>query len=361
MSNLFVCNFRYEERAVLSNNFPLYLSSAVRAASPSRLKEHYKKTIALTTSYILDLSRNTNNAIFLYAVDTLIAHLMHTNNEISKCIQKILVGLTVEFPHHMAWHMSRSSMQNNKRGFVSKEIFSKASNLDNDHGIDLGKYHFSFRNFSNCLNELSRYKPSKASSTTLKLSDGSTNDSDFSLRRTFPSLVRSIESLSDFKFVMPFNKLFMPSMLNLERTSSAENFTTFFSGLFIEKFKDHAQTMKSLQLPKKITCVCQDGVKRTILCKSADDLRKDRCFLNFANLFNQSFAGEIPRIDSMRRTVDDLKTDDLTEEKMIAKRRLDPLKLQTYFVCPISDSYGVIEWIPNLVPMKVLVETQYTR
>lgn len=312
----------------------------------------------MTTNQILDLSKTTNNAIFLYAVDTLIAHLMHPNSEISKCIQQILVGLVVEFPHHMVWHMSRSSMQNNRRGFVSKEIFSNASLQDNNHDLDLGKYHFSFRHFSVCLQELSRYKPSK---TTLKQPGGSTIDYDFSLKRAFPSLVKSVDSLTDFKFVMPFNKLLMPSMLNLERTSTAENFTTFFSGFFIDKFKDNVQTMKSLQLPKKISCVCQDGVKRTILCKSEDDLRKDRCFLNFANLFNQSFAGEIPRIDSMRRTVDDLKTDDLTEEKMIAKRRLDPLKLQTYFVCPISDSYGVIEWIPNLVPMKVLVEGQYTR
>lgn len=347
----------YEEREFLSNNPSPFLYNIVHSGVPNRLKEHYKRAIELSTEHIVGLTRVANNAIFLYAVDTLITHLMHPNNDIARCIKNILTALCVDFPHHMAWHLSRSSTQNNRRGFVVKEILNKAASQEKTTGIDLVKFNFSFRNFAGHLNELSRFKPTKSQNS--KPNDASINY-EFSLRRAVPALAITMESAS-FKFVMPFNKLLMPSLLNLERLKSTKDFNFFFSGFFIEKFKDQVQTMKSLQLPKKITCVCQDGVNRILLCKSSDDLRKDRCFLNFANLFNQAYGGEIPRVDSMRRNAEELQIDNLTEEKIIAKRRLNPLKVQTYFACPLSDSYGVIEWIPGLTPMKVIVEEQYIR
>lgn len=332
------------------------------------------KRIQACTAAILDLSQTGNNAIFLCVIETLIAHFEHPMRVIAEGVQKILTRLYADFPHHLIWQMSRSLNHRDDRGpsrraIVSNDILhnaiklwrnlhsgietSPANTLGGD--IDLAKYHESFKVFTRAIGEVANYKE-------LKVQGRKRNTDDLSLKNHFPALPSAVESMrASCKFMMPTNRLFQPSLLNLERTSHREHFNHFFRHLYVENVDDTVVQMSSLQAPKRLSFLCADGTRRMILCKSSDDLRKDRLAINMANMFNQCYSGEMPKMESLRRTLKDLRADDVMEEKMRTKRRLNPLKVQTYFICPLTDHFGIIEWIPGLVPMKQLIEGEYTR
>ena len=114
--------------------------------------------------------------------------------------------------------------------------------------------------------------------------------------------------------------------------------------------------MKSLQMPKKFTLITRGGLKRIVLCKYQDDLRKDRCMLNACNLFNQCYRGEVPMVNAAENIVDQRH-----EVQVLTNRKANPLAVETYYVAPLADSFGVIEWIPGLVSMKSVIEGQYAK
>lgn len=355
-----------------------HVINRITTGIPSALGNICKKIegqITECTAAILDLSTKGNNAIFLCVLETLLTHILHPMGVIANGIRAILIKLYADFPHHLIWQMSRSLNHRNgnggasRRATVSHQILQEAIQLSRKYNsgieaspahtpggdVDLAKYHESFKAFTMALGTVAHYKGPKGQGKKRSIPD-------LSLARQFPALPTAVETMrATGKFMMPTNRLFQPSLLNLERISHREHFNHFFKHLYVEMVDDTVVTMTSLQAPKRLSFLCSDGTRRMILCKADDDLRKDRLMIDMANMFNQCYSGEMPKMESLRRTLKDLRADDVMEEKMRTKRRLNPLKLQTYFVCPLTDTFGIIEWIPGLVSMKSLIEGQYTR
>lgn len=342
-----------------------YLASERKAQNPTPqdsrtailLKDLLRRFIERSTANVRLLASSVNNAIFFIVIDILIGHILHQHDPIAKTIEDILVKMIADFPHHMAWKFSRSINSNGRRGLVSKDFVFNAAKSSPSNSY-LNRYFENFRFFSTCINELARYKPPKSTNISNRGSSFASKN-ELTLSKVCPNLIRSLTTLNNYKFAVPSKKFFMPTALNMERISSKETFDQHFGCLFIEKLENNAQIMKSLQMPKKLTFICTDGKKKIILCKCMDDLRKDQCMLNFCNLFNQCYRKEIPSIDSMASFDEQL--DAYSEMKIWSDRKQNPLSVQTYFVAPLSDSFGVIEWINDLRSMKSLIEAQYMR
>lgn len=318
------------------------------------MKDLLRRFTDRSTSNIHQLITVTNNATFFVVLDILVGHMMHQYEPIAKTIKQILIKLIADFPHQMAWQFSRSLNADGRRGVISKDFIYQAAKTSTSHTY-LNRYFENFRFFSNCIKELARYKPPKSMFNSRSTCQ---DDAKFvlSLSKVCPNLIRSLSTTP--KFVFPSNQIFSPNALNLQRVSSKDPFDQCFKAHFIEKLDDSAQIMKSLQIPKKITFVCADGKKKIVLCKCLDDLRKDRCMLNFCDLFNQCYRGQVPTVEPMSHFDDQF--DSSREIKVWAQRKQNPLSVRTYYVSPLSDSFGVIEWISNLKSMKSLIEGQYT-
>lgn len=315
------------------------------------MKDLIKKVAERSTLIIKQMLSTVNNALFLVDLDTLIGHILHHFEPISKLIEEIIVGLIVDFPEIMTWQILRSLNAKGRRSLKSQELIKLASKQNISNGINIDEYFNAFRQFSICLRDLAQFKPQRKK--TLNQFD---SKYELLLKNVAPNLVRLLQT--EHQFVFPCNKYFMPNATNLKRFSEKNHFGHC---LFIEKLDDCVQIMKSLQMPKKLAIFCNDGIKRTILVKCGDDLRKDRAMLNFCNTFNQCYREEIKirEIEPMSKI--EPRFDAAIEKKIWSRRKQDPLKIQTYFVVPLSDSHGVIEWIPGLFALKTLVEGEYTK
>ncbi|ELQ76167.1 protein kinase of the PI-3 kinase family [Trachipleistophora hominis] len=90
----------------------------------------------------------------------------------------------------------------------------------------------------------------------------------------------------------------------------------------ITSYDEHIVVFKSLQSPKKITYVDQNGRRRSFLVKANDDLRKDQRVMEVFNLLIKY-----------------------------------NLKIRKYVVVPISSKLGIIEWIHGLISLKSICMT----
>nr|XP_027194422.1 uncharacterized protein LOC113789127 [Dermatophagoides pteronyssinus] len=357
------------------------LQNRLRTVQDQRTKtlnDLCKLFIERSTQWIREMFQSSmNDAIFLIELDTLIGHLLHPIETISKLIEEILKKLIADFPRHMVWLISRSlSTRIGRRSLKTKELVQGAQKLfaennQNDGGSIstnfIVQYFGKFNQFSDCLENLAMYKEKKnLTRRSIVSNQQQQNKNEISLQLISPTLIQCMQNDQQFKFILPSNQFFLPNSMNLERLSAMKSNGNgnddqhYFRTLFIEKFQDKAQVMTSLQHPKRLTLYCNNGMKREILVKCGDDLRKDCTMLTYLNLFNQCYRGEIPTIEPMSR-IDDNEYDGERELKIWSRRKQQPLFVRTYFAVALNDSFGVIEWIPGLTSLKSLAEKQYSK
>lgn len=96
----------------------------------------------------------------------------------------------------------------------------------------------------------------------------------------------------------------------------------------INNIKNDIVVFRSLQTPKKITLVGEDGREYPMIVKFKDDLRKDSRFMDLDNLLNKLF---------------------ISDEYYIRK----------YNVIPFNHESGIIEFVPNLCNLKEIVHSYH--
>ena len=94
--------------------------------------------------------------------------------------------------------------------------------------------------------------------------------------------------------------------------------------------------MSSIQRPKAFTFIGSDGIKYPFLAKAGDDLSLDARVSELFRLFDHFLAND-------------------------KKSRELNLSLRSYFVVPLGEKKGLIEWIPNLKGFKDCCKPIYTR
>lgn len=107
----------------------------------------------------------------------------------------------------------------------------------------------------------------------------------------------------------------------------------------IDRISDDFDVLNSLQKPRKISIVSSDGISRYFLCKPNDDLKKDNRFIELCNTINRLLA----------KTFSDKKADYPFDS------------ILTYYVCPITQTVGIIEWVCDTMPLRHILTDMYMR
>ncbi|KAI0720383.1 hypothetical protein C8T65DRAFT_736114 [Cerioporus squamosus] len=103
----------------------------------------------------------------------------------------------------------------------------------------------------------------------------------------------------------------------------------------ILSFFDDVEVMNSLAKPKKMSIRGSNGQVYTFLGKK-DDLRKDGRLMDFDTILNK-----------------------LLKSDSEARRR--QLHIRTYSVVSLNEECGLIQWVPNTIPVRTILNTHYVR
>ncbi|KZT29389.1 hypothetical protein NEOLEDRAFT_1056118 [Neolentinus lepideus HHB14362 ss-1] len=101
-----------------------------------------------------------------------------------------------------------------------------------------------------------------------------------------------------------------------------------------QDFQDEVEVMRSLAKPKKITIRGSDGLIYVFLGKPKDDLRKDARMMDFDAIINK-----------------------LLKANPESRRR--QLHIRTYGVVALNEQCGFIQWVPNTVPVRSVLNKMY--
>lgn len=102
----------------------------------------------------------------------------------------------------------------------------------------------------------------------------------------------------------------------------------------IDAIEPQVDIMQSLQKPKKVVLIGSNGVRYKVLCKSKDDVRKDA------------------RLMDLTRSIDSL----LKKDDKAYRRRLS---INTYWVTPLNEDTGLIEWVDGVRPLRDIMQQRY--
>ncbi|CAG2102094.1 unnamed protein product [Medioppia subpectinata] len=296
-------------------------------SSTQQYSEEIRKTIEKINNAIGGLLANVPLYIFFIVFAQLTARVLHPNMSISAMLKRIISKLIASYPQQTMWLLMRSyNSANANRRNCFRAIVEKSYLLP-EGGTDqtLLKFVSDIIKFSNLLTTMS----AKGAMSGQRVPRGTKY---MTLSRDFPELHRLLKSNSFSKILLPFRSLVS---VTLPKSIHETNYNPFpTEDVYIHKFEDNIELLLSLQRPKKVSIVGSDGKTYTILCKPGDDLRKDYCFLEFCNLLNRCF-------------------------KRDAESRKRQLRVKTYLVVSLTDTCGLIEWIPGLAPFRSIVEGQY--
>ncbi|KAI0751060.1 hypothetical protein C8Q80DRAFT_1099585 [Daedaleopsis nitida] len=156
-----------------------------------------------------------------------------------------------------------------------------------------------------------------------------------SMSRTYKDLYRM------FKPEDPSHDILIPLQesltANLPPQSASENTHQPFpvdAPTFVSFF-DEVEVMNSLAKPKKMSIKGSNGQIFTFLGKK-DDLRKDGRLMDFDSILNK-----------------------LLKSDSEARRR--QLRIRTYSVVSLNEECGLIQWVPNTIPVRSVLTALYTR
>jgi serine/threonine-protein kinase ATR len=116
--------------------------------------------------------------------------------------------------------------------------------------------------------------------------------------------------------------------------------------------------MSSLVKPKKLVFIGTDGKKYPFLCKPKDDLRKDARLMDFNAMINKLLKSAS---ESRRRQLCEYCTVSRVDIGTAGCDETDDVDIRTYAVMPLNELCGLIEWVSNTLPLKVILEDQYKR
>lgn len=111
--------------------------------------------------------------------------------------------------------------------------------------------------------------------------------------------------------------------------------------------------MRSLMKPRRITIKGSDGNSYMFLGKPKDDLRKDARLMDFNSIINKLLR---KNSDSRKRHLR------LWCSTIYASVELtDTTDIRTYGVITLNEECGFIQWVPNTVPLRNILESLYER
>ncbi|XP_065323146.1 serine/threonine-protein kinase atr-like [Gordionus sp. m RMFG-2023] len=308
-----------------------------------------------------------SSSIFLTAYPQLISRICHPHVQVWEVLKHCLVTVLRNNKEKVFWMtvaVSKSSHQ--IRAERCKQIYLEAIRIDHGSKVsndksnsDLAKYLSDATKLADKLLEIANREVEQPGFTTLQmsvhfrnfkklledpnlshiiiplLSEMSINPNCYSINSDASS--ESMPTNGDNNETPPskkakfYDKFSDLSNLNMNSLDNIENYR---EKIYIVGIEDDIEVLPSLQRPKKISFRTSNGKSYPMLCKPKDDLRKDSRLMEFNALVN----------------------DCLLRNHESRKRNL---KIKTYSVTPLNEECGLIEWVPNMQPYRIILQELY--
>lgn len=239
---------------------------------------------------------------FFTALSQIIARICHPVPETFVVLKKILVKCINEHPQQTLWYlMPMLKSTNASRAGKCKEIL-------NGDTLKSAKMQQLIQEFNSLIDKFI-----KLSSFPIK-----NNERVLSVKNCLPDLANFLKSKPS-RIIIPFQ-----SNLQLIRIRKDQTFKFDDDTVKIYSIRDRVDVMASLQKPRKVTLIGDDGEEYPALFKPNDDCRIDQRFMEFSSVLKE-FLHKDP--ESRRRQ----------------------LTTRTYCVIPMTENAGLIGKFPIIL------------
>lgn len=253
--------------------------------------------------------------VFFTAFSQLVSRICHPSADVYQVLKTIIIKLIKSFTQQSMWMI----MSVYKSSYASR--VKRCTEMFSDRrlaGRDIQKLIGDFNLLAERMIELTNRPVATGEKLTVA-----------TFYRELPALLRS-PGFSPI--VLPINQYMQPVLPAVEqRDRPAGEFNAFPSrAVYIADCQNELVVMPSLQKPKRITLIGDDGRDYMIMMKPKDDLRKDFRLMEFNAIVNRCLRQD-------------------------AEARQRRLKIRTYAVLPLNEECGIIEWLPNLQALRPIV------
>ena len=252
-------------------------------------------------NYVNDCTDRLAINFFYTAFSQLISRICHESADTFAVLKTILVKLVINYPQQSLWFLTPMlKSSHSQRAKKCKVIFT-------DSRLSDARTQGLLHDFNSLIERINKL-------TQLQVNDRSRF---LSIERAAPELVSFIAAKQS-TIIMPFQ-----CNLQLIRVCKQNKFKFADQLVHIFKIKDHVDILSSLQKPKKVTMIGDDGKEYVMLFKNDDDLRIDFRFQEISSVVKE-FLNKDPE----------------SRQRQLATR--------TYSVVPLGEKCGLIGKCNNL-------------
>ncbi|XP_055679368.1 serine/threonine-protein kinase ATR-like [Lutzomyia longipalpis] len=309
----FGCNYLYQSMPRLLSIWLDY--AALPAGCDKRVSRHM-------TDLALRLSNTLPSYMFFIAFSQLVSRICHPAQEVYQVLKTILIKLIVDYPQQSLW-MILSVL---KSSYASRS--KRCIEMLNDQRLKDQEMQVLINNFNRLAEKL----------IELTNKNIPNHVRDPKVSNLVPQLPQLFKNPTFSQIVIPAQKFMQPELPTAsERNAATTAHNAFPRQMFyIRSIKNDIVILRSLQRPRKVVFVANDGLEYSVLMKPKDDLRKDFRLMEFNAVVKQY----------------------LRQDPDARQRRLH---IRTYSVLPLNEECGIIEWVSNLTTLRSIVLTLYRR
>ncbi|KAK0416987.1 hypothetical protein QR680_012784 [Steinernema hermaphroditum] len=282
---------------------------------------------------IRDLFSRVNHFMFYTAFAQLISRITHPNESVFDVLKDILSTLIADYPHQCLWKsisVYRSSDRTSKGRFERcSNIYEVAKRKGQNVQQLISHYAYVAKEFMKVCDETRFTKGQTKGSISTKFPqianffvDGTMHDVRSHQPRGKPLLLLPLSELLEQEMEPPVHTL-TQIVGDYSMTSDPKDFPS----IFIDSVIDEFEVINSIARPKRCVLRGSDGKEYPILFKPSDELRKDSRVMDIARMVNSLL---MQNADARRKN----------------------LSIRTYTVIPLQEKGGLIEWVPNLKPLR---------
>ncbi|CCF54683.1 hypothetical protein NDA11_002719 [Ustilago hordei] len=269
-------------------------------------------------SLMRKFSRRLKAFQWLAVFPQLVARIVQKNEEAWSVLQDVILQVLLAYPQQAMWSMvAGASSKDAERKKRYTEIIQRLSARSGSTHKEVVKVVSSSQRLAKELLRLCDYNVGK-------------NETTLSAEKLFPGL---LEVANTSELLLPLQSsmtVLLPSnhLISEVHRPFPSNLPT------IHSFEDQIEVMNSLQKPRKMMIIGNDGNRYPFLCKPKDDLRKDARLMEFDSMINK-----------------------LLQSQPESRKR--KLYVRTYAVLILNEEHGLIEWVPHTVGFRHILTKLY--
>lgn len=302
-------NIWYDLGSKMSTSPPIVRSTSSRIEESNR--------------FITRLEDKLPRYYFMTAMSLILSRICHSHTGVAKRTAIIIYHLLQEYPHQVMWRLIavQNDRENPERARAASNVLKQVKAVKQRKVIE------DTLAVSKLLIEVCAHQLPRASKPGV-----------YPVNQFAPTFEKVFLSKS-LHVMVPTQKA-LTAVIPLDNNNDNTNGDAVFepypshNQTFIVRFKPKLDVLSSMQRPRKLSLVCSDGRDRSLLCKPTDDLRKDSRCMEFFDLINKL-----------------LRRDRHSHNRFF--------EIQTFLVLPLTSVSGILEWLPNIAPLRGLIDTIY--